>query len=374
MARAARLAVLGFLLGAAFGCHSNGGSQPNVRGDRPAPATGTGAWIARGGRGLDGQTLEIAVSGSRIVSRADVPRSSPVVDLTGYFVVPAFIDSHVHLAYYAVADALPAGGIVGAVDFAAPLAELGRTFPIAIMQSGPMLTPLLGYPTQSWGQGGFGLEVASPEEAAAAVDRVLDAGATFVKTPLSGAEGVDDAMLASIVERAHARAARVAVHALGAADAARAIASEVDIFGHTPTEPLGDELADAWGERTVVSTLAAFGASEAAVENLRAFSARGALVLYGTDLGNTRFVGIQSAEIDALVRAGLTGAEIVRSATADAASFWGMSDLGRLDEGARASLLVLSEDPNANPQTLATPYAVVFDGRLVAGTLPGVKE
>jgi imidazolonepropionase-like amidohydrolase len=373
MALAARLAVLGLLYGTALGCHANGGSQPNAR-VRPAPATGTGAWIARGGRGLDGQSLEIAVSGSRIVAPGDVPTSSPVVDLTGYFVVPAFIDSHVHLAYYAVADALPAGGIVGAVDFAAPIGELRKTFPIAVLQSGPMITPLLGYPTQSWGSGGFGLEVASPGDAAAAVDRVLDAGATFVKTPLSGTEGADDAMLASIVERAHARGAKVAVHALGAADAARAIASEADIFGHTPTEPLTAELVDAWGERTVVSTLAAFGASEATVDNLRAFAERGALILYGTDLGNTRTVGIQSGEIDALVRAGLTGSDIVRSATADAARFWGMTELGRLDAGARASLLVLDEDPNANPQTLAAPHAVVFDGRLVAGTLPGQEE
>ncbi len=369
MARAARLAVVALLLGAALGCHSNGGSQPSAQGDRPAPATGTGSWIARGGHGLDGQSVEIPVSGSSIVAPGAVPSSSPVVDLTGYFVVPAFIDSHVHLAYYAVADTLPAGGIVGAVDFAAPIGELEKTFPIAVTQSGPMITPLLGYPTQSWGAGGFGLEVASPEEAAAAVDRVLDAGATFVKTPLSGSEGADDAMLASIVERAHARGARVAVHALGAADAARAVASGVDIFGHTPTEPLGAELVDAWGERTIVSTLGAFGASEAAIENLRAFAARGALVLYGTDVGNTRVVGIQSSEIDALVRAGLTGSEIVRSATADAARFWGFAELGRLDEGARASFLVLDANPDENPQTLATPHAVIFDGRLVAGSL-----
>jgi imidazolonepropionase-like amidohydrolase len=285
-------------------------------------------------------------------------------------VVPAFIDSHVHLAYYAVADGLPAGGVVGAVDFAAPIAELGKSFSIAVAQSGPMITPLLGYPTQSWGQGGYGLEIGSVDEAVAAVDRVLDAGATFVKTPLSGTTGVDDATLAAIVERAHARGAPVAVHALGAADTARAIASGVDIFGHTPTERLSDELVAAWGERTVVSTLSAFGSTQDAIDNFASFRARGALVLYGTDLGNTRVVGIQPAEIDALVRAGLTGSDIVRSATADAARFWGFGELGRLDAGARASFLVLDADPSANPQTLATPRAVVFDGRLVAGTLP----
>jgi imidazolonepropionase-like amidohydrolase len=351
------------------GCHTSS-SQPNARGEGPTPGTGTGAWIVRGARGIDSENVEFGVDGPRIVGTGDVPRASAVVDLTGFFVVPAFIDSHVHLAYFAVADTLPLGGIVAAVDFAAPIAALETSFPIAVKQSGPMITSLLGYPTQSWGSGGYGLEVGSEEEAVAAVDRVLDAGATFVKTPLSGASGVDDAVLAAIVERTHARGARVSVHALGATDAARAVAAGVDIFGHTPTEPLAAELVQAWRERTVVSTLSAFGSSDSAVENLRAFAAAGALVLYGTDLGNTRTAGVQSAEIDALVRSGLTGSDIVRAATSDAAQFWGFDELGRLESGARASFLVLDEDPDDDPQTLAAPHAVVFDGRLVAGALP----
>jgi len=362
--------VLAVFSTALCGCHASGSSRQSPNGDEPAPATGTGAWVVTGARGLESENLEFGVDGTRIARVGDVPASSPTLDLTGFFVVPAFIDSHVHLAYYAVAEGLPAGGVVGAADFAAPIEHLSKIFAIDVTQSGPMITPLGGYPTQSWGSDGFGLEVASPEEAVAAVDRLLDAGATFVKTPLSGTEGVDDATLQAIVGQAHARSARVAVHALSLADASRAIASGVDILGHTPVEPLGAELVDAWGERTVVSTLGAFGASQAAIDNLRAFAARGALVLYGTDLGNTRAVGIQSAEIDALVRAGFTGAAIVRSATSDAARFWGMGDIGRLAPGLRASFLVLDEDPNANPQTLATPHAVIFDGRLVAGTLP----
>ena len=366
---AARSALVAALVTALVRCHGSGSSHKSPPGGDAGLATGSGAWLVRGARGLDGASVELAVDGSRVADVRDVPASSPVLDLTGFFVVPAFIDSHVHLAYYAVADALPAGGVVGAVDFAAPIGELAKTFPIAVAQSGPMITPLLGYPTQSWGQGGFGLEVGSVDEAVAAVDRVLDAGAAFVKTPLSGAEGVDDATLAAIVERAHARNAKVAVHALSLVDAARAVASDVDILGHTPVEPLTPELVNAWGERTVVSTLGAFGASEGAIENLRALAGGGALVLYGTDLGNTRFAGIQAGEIDALVRAGFGGARIVRSATSDAARFWGFSELGRLEPGARASFLVLDEDPDVNPGTLAAPHAVIADGKLVAGTL-----
>ena len=46
----------------------------------------------------------------------------------------------------------------------------------------------------------------------------------------------------------------------------------------------------------VVSTLAAFGGSPAAVDNLRRLHAAGATVLYGTDLGNTRDAGPSAEE------------------------------------------------------------------------------
>jgi imidazolonepropionase-like amidohydrolase len=144
----------------------------------------------------------------------------------------------------------------------------------------------------------------------------------------------------------------------------------VDILGHTPTQALPEEALTAWGGRAIVGTLSAFGSAEVTLENLRRFAAHGALVLYGTDLGNTRDVGIQAAEVDALVRAGFSGSAIVRSATVDAADFWGFTELGRLEPGRRASFLVLDDDPNRDPRTLLAPHAVVFDGRVVAGSLP----
>ncbi len=334
----------------------------------PAGSERRGPFVIRGALDVEGRSVELGVSGATFVDAAGLS-GARVVDLGGAFVVPAFIDSHVHLTYYPVADQLPAGGVAGAVNFAAPFAALTATFPIVMRQSGPMLTSLLGYPTQSWGQGGYGLEVATPDEARDAVDRVLDAGASFVKTPLVGDAGVDDDELFAIVERAHERGVRVAVHALGATDAERAVQADVNILAHTPEEALPSELFEAFADRAVVSTLSAFGASTEALTNLRAFADHGATVLYGTDLGNTRDAGIQLAEVAALGRAGFSGAEIVHAATDRAADFWGMTELGRLEPGRNASFLVLAGDPNLDPVTLATPVAVVIDGEVLAGSL-----
>lgn len=358
----ASAAVLAFGL-VLLGCH---GTRSDAGPGRDAKG---GTWLVRGARGAEGESVELAIRGERLVPLEDAPDAS-TVDLNGYFVVPAFIDSHVHLSYYDVAASLPAGGIVAAADFAAPLARLTTTYPLPVVQAGPMLTPPGGYPLESWGSAGYGLEVASPEAAASAVDQLLDAGARFVKAPLMGELGVDDATLAAIVERAHARGAKVAVHVTSLVEATRAIASGIDILAHTPTELLGADALDAFGERAVVSTLSAFGPSSDTLLNLRALADHGALVLYGTDLGNTRDPRIQPSEVQALASAGFSGAEIVRAGTASAADFWGFDELGRLEPGRRASFLVLDADPGTAPVTLSTPLAVVVDGRVVAGALP----
>jgi imidazolonepropionase-like amidohydrolase len=354
------LAALSALLLAA--CHEDGAKPPGG-------ATTEEGLLLRGGVDVRGAAVEFGVVNGRIVAPSEISVPSQIVELGGRTVVPAFIDSHVHLAYYDVAAELPLGGVVGAVDFAAPLRSFDVSYPIPVVRSGPMLTPLGGYPLQSWGSDGYGLELATESDAGPAVDTLLAAGATFIKAPLLGSIGLTDEMLAAVVTRAHERGARVAVHATSAVDAQRAIASDIDILAHTPTAALSEETLTGFGERCLVSTLSAFGGS-ASTENLRALRERGALILYGTDLGNTRFAGIQASEIQALVDAGLTGADIVQAGTSDAAEFWGFDELGTLEPGKRASFLVLDESPQVNPLSLTSPRAVVWEGTVVTGSWP----
>ena len=115
------------------------------------------------------------------------------------------------------------------------------------------------------------------------------------------------------------------------------------------------------------STLSAFGAPDA-VENASIFHARGGTFLYGTDFGNTTTTGIDIAEIDDLTAAGFDGAAILDAGTRVPAAFWGLNDLGALEAGKSASVLVLAEDPWRMPETLASPVAVYIDGVRVGGT------
>jgi imidazolonepropionase-like amidohydrolase len=313
------------------------------------------------GRGL----LDVTVRDARIEDVGSASSDVERVDVSGRFLVPAFIDAHVHLSYYPVAEQLLARGVVAAVDLAAPLDAFSvGAQPLTLLASGPMLTAVAGYPTRTWGSEGYGLEVATAADAAAAVDSLVDAGAALIKTPFTTAPSLDDQVVLALVARAHERERKVVGHALGAEDARRAAQAGVDVLGHTPVEPLGADTLAAFANKAVISTLAAFGGSSSAVENLRALREAGAIVLYGTDLGNTRDAGIQLAEIELLQRAGLDGAAILAAGTSVPASYFGLSELGEISPGKRAALLVLDSDPWTNPGTLAAPAQVYVDGRL----------
>lgn len=320
-----------------------------------------------------GESIVLEVDGGLVVSvSSEPPADLAVIDLEGKTVVPGFIDSHVHLAFqYGVDDVgqgaqrLMSGGVVGAVDLAAPLEALAGFDGEQWLAAGPMITAELGYPTQGWGANGYGMEVSGPQAATDAVNMIADLGAKLIKVPVDQGPALSDDELLAIVTRAHERGLLVAAHALGDVEAARAAAVGADILAHTPVEPLSDATIEAWRGRAVISTLRAFGSRETSIENLRQLHAADATVLYGTDLGNLRIEGIDAGELLLLAQAGLTPPQIIASGTSAAASLWGMPGLGALEPGKAATLLVLAGDPLEDPTWLAEPVAVYVDGELV---------
>lgn len=322
-------------------------------------------------RFVDGSTGDVTVQDGKISAIAAISaigastpgKRATVVDAHGATIVPAVIDSHVHLAYYPVGTALADAGVAAAVDLAAPLATLPTVPPRGprIVASGPMITAPGGYPTQSWGRAGYGLACADADAAAAAVDTVVNAGAKVVKIPLQP-PALDDEAIRRVVAEAHARGLLVVAHALADAEAARAGRLGVDGLAHTPVEALDPATVALWSNRFVISTLRAFGGSPTAVANLRALREAGATVLYGTDLGNLQDVGIDAGEIGLLQQAGLDGRAILDAATVVPAEKWGWTDLGAVRVGGAASFLLVDGDPLVDPTLLSRPSEVWLDG------------
>jgi len=294
-------------------------------------------------------------------------RAGPArVSIRGKWVAPSFIDSHVHLAYLPEGETLADHGIAAAVDMAAPESFLAASHaPLAVLASGPMVTAVGGYPTQGWGRDGYGYACTDGAAAVAAVDRLVGEGARLIKLPVTGQPGdaqLDGDALYAAVSEAHRLGVKVASHALGDDEAARAAAAGVDVLAHTPVGTLGASTVQAWAGRTVVTTLVAFGGSTTTRGNLGALRAAGARVLYGTDFGNAQEAGINEQEIAAMREAGMDGQAILDAGTVTPARFWGFTDLGTLEAGRAASFLVLDDDPRVDPLVLAHPEAVYLHG------------
>ncbi len=322
-------------------------------------------WVLRGGVIVPSGATEIAVKdGVFVPVPQDLDPAVPIVDTTGKWLAPAFIDSHVHLAYYPVGAQLAQNGVAAAVDLAAPPSIFGSNQgALRLVAAGPMVTANGGYPTQSWGSGGYGRETDDSASAArAAVDEVHGMGAGVIKLPVTGGNQLGAAALAGAADRAHELGLKVVSHALGDDSAMDAHAAGVDALAHTPTQPLGSATLDAWGTRAVISTLVAFGNGSATRANLLALHQRGATILYGTDLGNTSTVGIDGAELLAMQQAGLSPAQILAAGTTTPAAYWGLGDLGRIEAGATASFLILGDDPLVSVATLAQPERVFIAG------------
>jgi imidazolonepropionase-like amidohydrolase len=339
-------------------CGNRGATQPEpARVDAGAETSDQSTLV--GGTVVGVGPADVVIEGKLIAAGAARGQS---IDVSGKYLVPAFIDSHVHLAYLPVGPELRRHGVVAAVDMAAPLASLGEPTSLVVLRSGPMITAVAGYPTRSWGSAGYGLEVATPADARQAVDELQRAGAALIKIPLTVAPSLDLETASAAVARAHELGLKVAAHALEDLNAATAASAGVDVLAHTPTEALSASTVEAWEGRSVVSTLAAFGAGAVASDNLRRLRAGGVTVLYGTDLGNTQTAGIQANELGLLASAGLSPQEIIDAGTSAPAAYWGLDELGAIAPGKRASLLVLNSDPLLDPAVLATPESVYVDG------------
>lgn len=310
---------------------------------------------------LDGTQVSLEIRGHTITKVGEV--NAPGVDIKGMWLVPAFIDSHVHLTLLPAAEEMARSGIAGVVDLASPRiddrAAAGKLF---MKSSGPMITPTRGYPTQSWGRGGYGREVSSKKAARAAVDKLVKQGADVIKIPL-GPNGLTVKWAQAVVKQAHKKhKKKVVAHALGSEEAAFAADMGVDVLAHMPVESMDQETLDILSKRAVVTTLAAFGGSPGAIRNLRELRERGSLILYGTDLGNSKIAGIHPDEIELMVSAGMDGAAIIDAATAQPAEFWGFKYLGAIAEGKAASFLLLAENPLEDPMALTRPSHVYIDG------------
>jgi imidazolonepropionase-like amidohydrolase len=358
-----------------------------------------GVLVIEGATALVGRELRalpdavVVVEGDRIVDlgprgATEIPDGARRVDASGLTLLPGLIDAHVHIGFANPRDVVR-GGVTTVRDLGWPpesiwpLVERSRSPDFdgpSILAAGQILTTEGGYPTRAeWAPEGTGLVVPGPPDAAEAVEQQVMSGATVIKVALNPPVGptLDRATLGAIVYAAHRRHLRVTGHVFGLEELDKALDAGMDELAHMLMSP--ERIPEATLGRmvdrgmTVVPTLSVrFGADrETAVENLERLRAAGGRVVYGTDLGNEGpEPGIDRREIAALADAGMSGPEIIASATVDSAAYLGLGDRGVIEEGMRADLVAVSGDPLDDPAALHDVRMVWRAGRWVVGPTP----
>jgi len=351
-----------------------------------------------------------------------------VLDLAGCTLLPGLIDLHVHLQLtgeprsdeIAAADS-PERRIARMIGLAqehlrngvTTVRDLGAHEPgiftvrdaIAsglvvgprVLASGLVITPRKGHGHA------MGAHADSAAEMRSAVQGRIDAGADTIKIVATGgvhtqgsdlmaAQYTEDEMRAGI-ETAHAAARTVGSHASNPQGMANAIRAGVDSIEHGIF--LDDETAELMATHgtTFVPTLAAthlyepnadhpsipdYVREKAALtvpahrENFPRAVRAGVRIATGTDAGST-FVGhgLAAVEVEILTRYGLSPLEAIAAGTKNAAEVVHLeAEVGTIDVGRVADLLIVAGDPTSRIQDLREVMMVVRAGRIVHARWP----
>lgn len=375
-----------------------------------------------GGTVADARVIDMEDGRIVAIGTAHGPPPAGAIDIGGRTVLPGLIDAHCHvlsdterspgfgpppprhgepprpaaLGHYVLAAAaarILASGFttvrdVGSYDDEASVLKLAVQMGIV---PGPRILTC-GRIVSATSPGGaiFGTmyrEADGPWEMRAAVREQIRRGADFIKFMATGARSVvledpeppqmTGEEMAAIVDEAHRMGRRVAAHAEGLAGTRLAIEAGADTIEHGLALHRTPSLLDVMAERGVVlvPTLSTFHdlaerfaddfatalvdqakrQLDEAYRTVAAARSAGVTLALGYDSGPP---GASARELMRLIDAGLTPMEGLRAATVGGAAALGRPDLGRVDVGATADLLIVDGRPDADPEVLLRAGAV----------------
>ena len=300
----------------------------------------------------------------------------------------------------------------------------GRPTVARIFTAGRGFTVKDGFPTNKGNVPGIPYEPSTPAEAAAQMEELAgerpdvvkiwvdDRFGDFKKTPIEVSR--------PIIDVAHKHGIKAIAHVFYLSDAKQLAAAGLDAFGHSVRDrAVDDELIQlikkngTWIIPTLYREWATFmfeepdqflndpffargldtrqkdvlkspeyhkaltgdkyfprypGVLKTAMENLKRLADAGVPIGYGTDSGVlTRFEGFgEHMELQLMVEAGMTPAQVITAATRSSAEFLRQEkDLGTLEQGKWADLIVLGADPLANIRNSRQIEAVYVAGNKV---------
>lgn len=358
-----------------------------------------------------------------------LPVGVDIIDAKGGTILPGLINAHVHhSASVEQRRRFLEEGVTTVCDLGTPLREMplfaeteSTTGPAArVFYAGPIITAPGGYPDGLYHTDGFNYEVATPEEAREAVRKMVARGASVIKIALDPSWNrehplpmLDVETAKAIVEEAHVHGLLVHAHMIQITYFPMALEAGIDVIDHMPfptgwpseeekrrylerddpTRPFFEdhfpEYESILGgmarqEIVMVPTVSAliknqYSKSErstheqfvvlAVLDIIRRFREAGGIVAVGNDF-NDRFMKerLPLMEMKALLDAGMTSLEVIEAATRHAAIVSGADDLGTLEPGKLADLIIVDGNPLEDIDALTRIRLVILDGEVAYGS------
>jgi imidazolonepropionase-like amidohydrolase len=324
------------------------------------------------------EPTNILIEGARIVDiGSGLTEANTVLDCSGLTALPGFIDTHVHLGFFQPKQVL-AGGLTTVRDLGwEPTTAYGwieasedPNWGPKVLAAGPMLTVPGGYPFRAgWAPPGTAT-IYEPGTLA----KLEESGSSVVKVTLEPGAGptMSEEQLKQLVTEAQEIGLKVVAHVSTVEELRKALNAGVQEYCHFVFDDSAvpqDVIIQMVDQGVVVVPTLRVNPTEKRLANLANFHAAAGKVVYGTDLGNGGRPGIDIAELELMSKAGMSPADILKSATHGAAEHLGLLDRGRLEKGAFADILVVKGDPLESWEVLAEPSLVMREGVVIVSGL-----
>ena len=340
-----------------------------------------------------------------------VPPGARRIEVAGKTIIPGLWDSHAHLHQIEWIPTYIAAGVTTVRD-------MGSEWPLLVamrkaIRAGTVTGPNLFFAGLIDGPGlqGFGeFSAGTPEEGRALVRRYHQLGFEMIKIYMALAPEVT----AAICDEAHKQGMRCTGHVPNSMDLHEAIDAGMDQIAHFPvrgdltTDDGKKQIAHFLAKKTVFDPTASWGEiggksaqepmeniqpvlqhlprpllqehvaslgqspSDTATSharlarmlaNIKAAHDAGVPIIAGTDEGIPAYSVYR--ELELYVKAGFTPMDALRSATAVAAQAMRVDkDMGTVETGKRADLLILDANPLENISNVRTVRFVMKDGRM----------
>jgi len=323
-------------------------------------------------------------------STLTIPDEAKVIDLDKAYILPGFFNTHIHNGYNEANLKVWAAAGVTTVRDLGYLGSLSLQNVLALKNKlnkdnknarligvGPLITTVGGYGS---------LGVSSVQDAINRVNYLIDNGADLIKIAIEDdLQGRTWPMLSmeeikAITANARKNNKPVSAHISRHKHVEMAVEGGVNDLAHMAINYVPDSILNLVTENNIywvptlelwdgVSKMYSLTWDEIAIDNLKRFVLMGGKVALGTDFDGyvTQFeIGMPIKEMKLMQQAGMTNKQIIMAATINSAHVCGLEyQLGSIEAGKVADILIVRENPLINIDALLNVEMVIKNGEII---------